>query len=220
MDTPPDISWLRLAGFVRQHTHDMRNHLNGLDLEAALLTELVEDNEAKGSVNRLRQQIRDISMELRAMSSKFAPSPADKCKMDVKDMFLIWQDQASTIKPPPQVEWREPVGAARILVDLDAIARSFRELLANAVAFGTGEKLRAEVEVQKGRVSFKLIEPKTEPIDPSNWGYAPLSTTRRGAYGLGLWVLQQDIAASGGEVQRQYDPEKKTITTTLRFPAV
>jgi signal transduction histidine kinase len=220
MDTPPDISWPRLAGFVRQHTHDMRNHLNGLDLEAALLTELVDDEEAKGSVNRLRQQIRDVSMELRALSSKFAPPPADKYKMDVKDVFLIWQDQASTFKPRAQVEWREPTGPARIYVDLDALARSFRELLANAVAFGTGEKLRAEVDLQNGRVSFKLIEPKVESVDTFNWGYTPLSTTRRGGYGLGLWVLQQDVAASGGDVQRNYDPVAKTLTTVLSFPAI
>jgi len=220
MDTSPDISWPRLAGFVRQHTHDMRNHLNGLDLEAALLTELVEDAEAKQSVNRLRQQIRDVSMELRALSSKFAPPSADKCKMDAKDVFLIWQDQASANKPQPSMDWREPTGSARICADLDALARSFRELLVNAVAFGTGEKLRAEVELQNGRVSFRLIEPKNEPVDTSNWGYTPLSTTRRGGYGLGLWVLQQDITASGGEVQREYDPHAKTLTTTLRFPAV
>jgi signal transduction histidine kinase len=220
MDTSPAISWPRFAAFVRQHTHDIRNHLNGLDLEAALLSELINgDTEVKASVGRLRQQIRDISTELRALSGKFAQPSAAMCEVAVRDLFQIWKDQASVLEPPPQVEWRDSSGTARVSVDLEALARTFRELFANAVAFGTGDKLRAAVDVEKGRVAFKLVEPKAEAADASAWGKTPLVSTRRGGYGLGLWVADREIAASGGTITRSYDAAEKTLTTTLSFPA-
>jgi signal transduction histidine kinase len=218
MDSPPDVSLPRLASFVRQLTHDVRNHLNGLDLEAALLTDLVADDEAKASVARLRQQIRRASSELRALSAKFSPTAPAISTIPAQDAFAIWKDQAAALEPLPRVEWHESVGDARLNVDLDMLARAFRELLANAVQFGTGEVLKAEARTTQGRVEFTLTEPKPSAIDCAEWG-SPLISARRGSYGLGLWTVQRDAVASGGTVERHYDPEGKALRTMLAFPS-
>jgi hypothetical protein len=134
-------------------------------------------------------------------------------------LFLIWKDQAASLNPAPQVKWSEDVGDSKVNVDAEALARSFRELFVNAISFGSGTPLRAEARTSDGQVVFTLSEPKNEPVDPASWGSVPLSSTRRGAYGLGLWGLDRIIAASSGEVERHYDPKDKALVTTLRFPA-
>lgn len=220
MDTQPEITWPRVAGFVRQLTHDVRNHLNGLDLETALLNELVTDGEAKESVDRLRRLIRQTASELRTLSGKFAQPSFAVGEVAAKELFLIWQDQATGLDPAPKIEWHESVGNARVKTDIDAIARALREVLANATIFGGDATIKAEARVVDRHLVFTLIEPKTLPLDPATWGRTPLVSTRRGGYGLGLWEADRNVTECGGAVQRHFDGAKKTLTTTLKFPMV
>jgi hypothetical protein len=220
MDLQPELSWPRVATFVRQHTHDVRNHLNGMDLEAALLSEIINDPEAKASVDRLRRQLRQLAVEMRALSSKFADPIPTKSEVSARDLFLIWKDQAEAVKPTPKVEWTEQVGEARLSVDVEALAKTFREILTNAVAFGNGEPLRAEAHNGNGTVAFILAERKAADVDPQGWGRTPFASTRRGGYGLGLWESDHAVAASGGEVVRSYEPAGHTLVTKIVFPTV
>lgn len=219
MDSEPEIPWSRLAAFVRQHTHDVRNHLNGLDLEAALLDDIVPRGEAKESVARLRRQIREFAHEMRDLSAKFGDPPSGRASVPASVLFLIWKDQASDFDPAPNITWNQEVGEAKVVVDPDAMARTFQELIANAIAFSPGQPLRAEAVTKDGHVSFTLTEPKKDPVDPSHWGEAPLNTTQRGAYGLGLWSVERSVKASNGEIHRHYDSAGKELVTTLSFPA-
>lgn len=220
MEHELQIPWPRLAGFVRQHTHDIRNHLNSLDLEAALLNELVSTAEAKSSVERLRRQVRDFAQEMRLLAGKFADPPAGRALVPASVLVLIWQDQLAALDAKPEVSWSHNVGEAKITADPDAIARTFRELFVNAVHFGTGRPLRADALAREGRVDFSLLEPKDAPVDPSQWGRAPLISTRRGGYGLGLWNVDRSVVASNGTVRRSYDDDRKQLVTTLSFPAL
>lgn len=220
METTPDVPWPRVTFFVRQLTHDVRNHLNGLDLEASLLTELITDSEASASLARIRRQVREIAAELRSLSARLAPSAGTPAAIAARDAFAIWKDQALTLEPAPRVQWTEALGEERIHVEVEALARTFRELLSNAAQFGTGAPLHASATAGDGRVVFTLSEPKAAPVDPSEWGRAPLVSTRGGHYGLGLWVAQRDVAASGGTIERAYDAATQTLTTSITFPAV
>jgi hypothetical protein len=220
MDLKPELSWSRVATFVRQHTHDVRNHLNGIDLEAALLSEIVTDPEAKTSVDRLRRQLRQMAIEMRTLSGKFTEPIPTKSEVAAHDLFLIWKDQAEAVKPVPKVEWSEKVGDARLSVDVEALAKTFREILTNAVNFGTGQPLHAEAHDGNGKVAFVLEEKKAAEVDPKGWGRTPFASTRRGGYGLGLWESDHAIAASGGEVVREYEPKKQTLITRIVFPTV
>jgi hypothetical protein len=222
MDPVPDLNWPRLAAFIRQHAHDVRNHLNGLDLEAALLADLIAegDPEAGGSVTRLRAQLRRLATDLRTLSGKFADPHPSRAPIGARELWLIWQDQVASSPPGPAVEWTEQIGPERVDVDASVLAGVFRELLANAQAFGTGAPLRATVRAEGGRVIFELGEPKTAPLETENWGRVLFASTRRGGYGLGLWEVQRTVEANGGTVQRRYDPETRELTTRLSFPAV
>ncbi len=218
MHSAPDLSWSHLAQFIRQHTHDVRNDLNGLDLEAALLADIVPGGEAAESVARMRAQIRRLAGDLRALSGKFAdPKPALEFYA-ARELFLIWQDQLTALHPAPTVEWKETLGAERVNVDATVLANVFRELLANAQSFGTGAPIFAEARVEDQEIVFELREPKDAPLETASWGRAPFSSMRHGHYGLGLWEAQRTIAANGGEVQRRFASDAMELITTLSFP--
>src|SRR4051794_8712883 len=67
----PHIPLPRIAGFVRQVTHDVRNGLNSMDLQAAYLNELITDPEAVDELRRLRGLIQTTARQLQAISGNF-----------------------------------------------------------------------------------------------------------------------------------------------------
>ena len=219
MHSAPDLSWSHLAQFIRQHTHDVRNGLTSLDLEASLLAELVPSGEAGESVARMRAQIRKLAADLRALAAKFADPQPTRELFAALDLFLIWQDQLTALDSAPTVVWSAAIGEERVNVDAVALANVFRELLANAQTFGTGASLLGTARVEGGHIAFELREPKDAPVETASWGRAPFASMRHGHYGLGLWEAQRTIAANGGEVQRRFASEALALITTLRFPA-
>ncbi len=214
----PDVSWTRIAGFVRQHTHDLRNELNGLDLEAALLADIVTDPEALEGVARMRAEIRKIAANLRVLSAKFADSRPNLLRLPAQELFLIWQDQLREMPAKSAVEWTGSLGTEQVNVDPMALAAAFREMLANAQAFGTGAPLRATARASDGRVVFELREPKVDSVDPARWGRNPFVSTHRGRYGLGLCGVVSAIEASGGEIGWSFDADGAELVTTVSFP--
>ncbi len=220
MSSSPDWSLPQLAHFIRQHTHDVRNELNGLDLEAALLAELVPDGEPAEGVARIRAQIHRLAADLRMLAGKFAEPHPSRAIYEARELFLIWQDQLTALDPAPLVEWSDTLGVEQVNVDAAALAEVFRELLANAQAFATGAPLHATAHVQDRAVVFELREPEATPIETASWGRAPFASTRPGHSGLGLWSAHRTITANGGEMQHRFAPDTRELITTLTFPAV
>lgn len=200
--------------------HDVCNDLNGLDLETVLLSDFAPASEARESIARIRTQIRRLATDLRAVSAKFIEPNPIRAPYAGSELFLIWQDQVATIVPEPTVRWSDALDTQQVNVDASALAVVFRELLANAQAFGNGEPLLATAEMEDGQVTFHLREPKHTPLDPANWGSAPFVSVRNGHYGLGLWAAQRTITANGGEVRRRFAQDAMELITTLIFPVV
>jgi len=218
MDPAPDLSLQKLAQFIRQHTHDLRNELNGLELEATLLADLVPGGEAAECVVRIRGQIRRVAADMHRLAAKFI-GPRPTCALyAARDLFLIWQDQLAALDPAPAVQWSEAPGTGQVNVDAAELAEVFRELLANARHFGTGAPLSAAARVEDRKIVFELREPKDAPLETAGWGSAPFASMRHGHYGLGLWDAQRTVAANGGEVQRRFAQDTMELLTTLRFP--
>jgi hypothetical protein len=218
MDPAPDLNLSHLAKFLRQHTHDVCNDLNGLDLEAVLLAELVPGGEAGQSVARIREQIRRLAADLRGLSAKFIDPKPTRALYAARELFLIWQEQLPALDPAPTAQWSDALGTEQVNVDASALADVFLELLANAQTFGTGAPVLAAARVENARVVFELREPKDAPVEPANWGIAPFASMRHGHYGLGLWAAQCTITANGGEVRRHFAQDAMELITTLLFP--
>lgn len=211
MDDPVSVSYTSVAAFIRQHAHDLRNDLNGMDLEAAFISEIVTEPEAAEAILRLRAQIRETANALRALTAKLAEPEPSRAPFAARDLFLVWQDEAARLGLN-SIAWRQTLGPERVNVDAGEIAKVFAELLTNAKQFGEGAGLVASVAVAAGRVCFELRENGKADCDPTAWGSAPFSSTRRGAYGLGLWEADRLIRANAGRVERALLPDGILVT--------
>lgn len=217
----PDVPWSRIAAFVRQHTHDLRNELNGLDLEAALLADIVTDPEAQESVTRLRGEVRKVAAGLRALSAKFAEARVSPVRLAAREVLLIWKDQAAEVigESTLQLAWDDRLDAEEVNVDPSSLTAILEEILSNAIAFPATGPVRITAAPENGSVVFAFLEPKSTEIDTTAWGELPLVSSRRGGYGLGLCALKQIVTANGGKVTWSFSPAESALITQVSFPA-
>jgi K+-sensing histidine kinase KdpD len=119
-----------------------------------------------------------------------------------------------------RVDWRISVADACLLIDPELTLSALLEVLGNALHFGgareTSITFLAEARAD-GSVVLELREPQSEPpgVSPADWGRAPLLTTRRNAYGLGLFRVRQIIGAQGGSLQAEYAAGAGVLTTAI-----
>jgi signal transduction histidine kinase len=215
MDSDPTLPWSRVATFVRQHTHDVRNQLNGLDLEAALLNEIISDPEAVETVKRIRNQLRTVAADLRALAARFVDPKPTAARLAASELFAIWQEQAARVGL--NVTWSSSLLDEELMVDAAMVAGVLEELLANAKKFGRGEVLAGSAEASGGRATFELREPGKTPDDPATWGCEPFVSTTRSSYGLGLWQAGRAITAHGGAIEREMNDDS-VLVTRLTLP--
>src|SRR3954454_5808052 len=69
---PADVPWPVLVRFVRQLSHDLRNHLNAVELQSAFLGEIATDQEMKDEVKRLREMLTGFAAALQKLSADMA----------------------------------------------------------------------------------------------------------------------------------------------------
>ena len=218
MDAETAIPLARIAEFVRQHTHNVRNSLNSLELESGLLQEFVLDAEGQASTERIRRQLRSLAEDMRALSAVFQDPVPTAGPLPARDLWLIWQEKHAQLPEAPEVRWVDALGGQTVNVDAEMMAFVFRELLLNATRFSPGSPLTVTARAKAGEVIFELREPKKAAVDPGTWGQ-PFSTVRRTGYGLGLWAARRFTEANGATFAQQYAAEDGALTTRIVFPA-
>src|SRR5882762_6938670 len=72
LQTEPNILWPEVMKFIGQLNHDLRNHLNAVELQAAFLGEIVSEPEAKAEIKRLREMTGEFNAHLQNLSAKLA----------------------------------------------------------------------------------------------------------------------------------------------------
>lgn len=220
MDENP-VPWSRVAAFVRQHTHDVRNDLNSLDLETELLRDLVTDLEATSSLQSMQKQLRNAAMQLRTLASLFHDVQPMLEPTPVHSLLKIWHEKHAALPKPPEVSWVDELGAEEANVDVDVgmFAKVFQELLLNAAAFSPGAALTAVARRSGKDIIFELREPKKAPVDPGTWG-EPLHTTRHGSYGLGLWTVKRFMKANSATFTQVYDEQAGCLISRIVVPVM
>ena len=220
MEPKPEISLSRLSAFMRQHTHDVRNGLNCLDLETALLQEIVNDEEGRQGAERMRQQVRALAGQLRTLSVIFQ-EPQPICgPLSAKELLLIWREQLALLAEPPEVEWVEEIADEMVNVDAGMMAMVFSELLMNARAFCDGQPAIASVRRVGAEVVFELCEPKSSPVDTEGWGLRLFETSKRGGHGLGLWSARRLVEANGAAISQRYEAGDGDLHTRIAIPVM
>jgi len=215
------VPWIDMVRFVHQLSHDLRNHLNAIELQSAYISELDGSAELKGEIKRLREMISGFSTVLEKLTDlgEVKPNPISYRASDfVEDLRKAIAREFPN--ESAEITWEIQGGDAMLNVDPQLLQQAFSEIFANAFQHDRGKgALIATARSDRKRFVFSLREPKTRfESSTENWGREPFRRITRGHYGLGLSRARVIMEAHDGEMQAEYDPKDATLLTTLTLP--
>ena len=215
------VPWIDTVRFVRQLSHDLRNHLNAIELQSAYIGELDANAELKGEIKRLREMISELSAVLQKLTGLGEVKP-NLISYRASDFV---EDLRKTIarefpNESAEITWDIQEGEAMLNVDPQLLQQAFSEIFANAFQHDRDKgALIATAQSDRKRFVFSLREPKTRfELSTENWGREPFRRITHGHYGLGLNRARIIMEVHGGEMQAEYDPKDSTLLTTLTLP--
>ena len=208
--------------FVRQLSHDLRNHLNAIELQSAFLSELTQDAELQGEIKRLREMVSALTSSLQSASAKLGAVSPDRMAYRAADFMEDLRKRVAREFPQQNADitWKIDLGDNMIDVDPPLLPEAILELIRNAFQHGRGEgAIAVSAKIDQGRFVFRLREPKHQfELRTENWGGEPLRSIGRGHYGLGLNRARRIVEAHDGEMQAQYDRAGGALVTTISLP--
>ena len=221
----PDVSsvaWSDVVHFIRQLSHDLRNHLNAIELQSAYISELERDDELKGEIKRLRAMISGLTSTLQSLSKAVSVIKPNLISYPAADFVEDLREKINRdfSGETAEINWNVQLGDAMLSVDPQLLQETFIELFANAFRHNRGKgMLIATAKIDNNQFLFTLEEPKARfDLPTDNWGREPLRKISQGHYGLGLNRLRAIVEAHGGELYAQYNPNVPAFTTTLVLP--
>ncbi len=205
------IPFERMSKFIRQFSHDVRNGLSAIDLEAAFIAEIVKDPEACEEVGRLRNMVSSAARMLREMSQNFQPATVHTIPWQARTVFEELESRVlhEFREEAANVERHFKIGDETLEIDLEQTIQATFRVLLNAFQFRKDEapvRLSAFHEPTDacGQYVIEIREPKStlnSQVPPEQWGREPLVTTRLGGYGLGLYRARSILEAQGGALE-------------------
>ena len=216
------IPWSDAVRFIRQLIHDLRNHLNAIELQSAYISELEGTENLKAEVKRLREMISGLTLALQKLSRKLGDVKSDLISSPASDFVEDLRKKIAQEFPNngDDITWKIEAGDAVLNIAPELLQEAFIELFANAFRHDRGKgALVAKATVDKNQFIFTLHEPKERfELSTVNWGREPLRKISHGHYGLGLNRVRIITEAHSGEMHAQYDAESATLATTLTLP--
>ena len=217
-----NVAWSDVVRFIRQLSHDLRNHLNAIELQSAYISELERDDELKSEIKRLREMISGLTSALQSLSKAVSVVKPNLISYPAADFVedlrkKITRDFSSE---NAEITWNVQLGDATLNVDPQLLQETLTELFANAFRHNRGNgPLVATAKIDNNQFLFTLEEPKARfDLPTNNWGREPLRKISQGHYGLGLNRVRAIVEAHGGELYAQYNPNVSVLTTTLVLP--
>jgi signal transduction histidine kinase len=216
------IAMADVVRFVRQLSHDLRNHLNAAELQSAYLKEIADDPELKGEVQRLRAMISEMGASLQKVSASLATVNLTRMSYEAAMFAEDLRSKAASefAEDSGAFEWEIDGLTGELDVDPQLLQSAFVELLRNALKHQRGEgNITVGAEVKDGRFVFTAREPKQSfDMATENWGREPFKRLKHGHYGLGLHRARSIVEAHGGELAAHYDPDASLLVTTVTLP--
>ena len=111
----PDI-----VKFIRQLGHDLRNHLNAAELQAAYLAEIVKDPEASDEIKRLRAMISQVGASLQNVTVALGQLRLMLMEYGAADFIADLRQKLTTEYPNEAIEWDIQLGDTSIEIDPQA----------------------------------------------------------------------------------------------------
>lgn len=218
------VNWRDVVGFVRQLTHDIRNDLNVLELEIALMDDPQDLKADRGrDFAGMRTALQSAASRLRLLAGQVGPVTLREMSTQVGTLLEVAREKIDKIHPGGSAaKWIDQSNDLTFTGDLPLLVDAVVEVVENGIEFReqkspigvtarhVGHSIRIEVSEPKGRA----------PSGLDRWGLSPLAHVRRGHYGLGLFYAESIVAAHCGAVERVFDPQSSVLTTSLIWPVV
>ena len=217
-----DVPWNDVVRFVRQLSHDLRNHLNAIELQSTFLAELAENAELKSEVQRLREMIYETSVVLQKLTGAMSESHPKMMSYRAADFVddLREKIEAEHPRETGSIDWNVQLGNENLWIDPQLVQDALLEVFTNAFNHERGEgNLSVDARVEGDEFIFELREPKkTFAALTENWGRQPLLKVGRGHYGLGLHRVRVIIEAHQGQLQARYVSATSSLHTRITMP--
>jgi nitrogen-specific signal transduction histidine kinase len=216
------VPFPRVTGLVRQLTHDVRNGLNNVDLQAAFLQEIVSDPQAVPEIKRLRSMVTEAARMLQAMSARFWMPEPNFVNYSASILIEDFRTRLAKLLPEeaPQLQWNVELHDESVSVDIELLFRGLTEFFKNAFHFREGRRpIVVNVFAEKEDLVIELVESKASiASSPDVWGIEPLISTRRGGFGMGLFHARQVLGVHSGQVEATFDQASERLTTRVLLP--
>src|SRR4051794_36555200 len=218
----PDIPWDDTVRFVRQLSHDLRNHLNAAELQSAFIGEIATDPEIKTEITRLRGMLSELSTLLQKLSADMGHARPNLIPYRSNDLMedLRRKIEAAPGDSKPAISWGENPSDASLAIDPQLFPLVVEELLSNAHRGNPTAQLTLQASIDRDQqFVLTLSEPKeTFDLDTENWGRQPLRNIGQRHYGLGLNRARIIVEAHGGQLRARYDKASNNLVTTITLP--
>lgn len=213
----------QVARFVRQLSHDLRNHLNAAELQAAYIAEIAENAEVKAEISRLRGMVSGLGAALQNVTTSLAAIKLTQMTYSAADLVEDLQSKLASELPDEKanVEWNVNLEMGTNLnIDPQLLEQALLELFRNAFQHDRAEgKISVTASADEKEFSLVLRETKNA-FDRSTerWGREPFQTVGHGHYGLGLQRTRSILEAHQGQLSARY--EAPSLITTVSLPVV
>jgi K+-sensing histidine kinase KdpD len=208
--------------FIRQLSHDLRNHLNAAELQSAFLKEIAEDGEVKSEIQRLRGMLSELGSTLQKLTATLAPPKLNQMPYGAP-MFM--EDLQQKVKSEfaadaGNFEWDVRITSGMLNIDPQLLQQALLELLSNALRHERGNgNIAISAATTNGKLTLTLREPKTTFTGSTDrWGREPFQSVKHGHYGIGLHRARSIIEAHEGELDASHDAAAGALVTTVRLP--
>ena len=222
---PVTVPWDRVESFVGQLTHDIRNGLNALELQLTFLGEISTDSEAIDEIKRLRSSLSGVTRQLHALRAATSATTPYPLEYPAGEFFEDLHERFAKLYPTAdeKIAWSVDVAPDTMLsVDPELTINALLELLVNAMHFAQKDAQPIRVQISSTVEHTVFLVEESQTVTPSvpthDWGRTPLLTTRRGAYGLGLFRVRRCLETQGSTLEANYSADDQLLTTevTLR----
>ena len=217
-----NVAWADVVRFLRQLSHDLRNHLNAVELQSAFLAELATDPELKEEIKRLRKMVSDSGSALQKFSTRISPPAANITSYRASDFVEDLQTKITSEFPnqAQAVQWEVEAADAVAEVDPVLLREALLELLRNAFEHQKeGSSMHFIAKREGDNLVLTLYEPKAQfDLPTGDWGREPLRYVARTHYGLGLNRARTIIEGQRGTLRARYDSGESRLITTVTLP--
>ena len=193
---------------LAQITHEVRNPLNAMSLNAELLSDEVNNPEAQAMLSTITGEVRRLENLTERYLHLSRRRVVELSTRDPRELIEeIIGIESSVLTQNGLIVHVDGQETKPINIDADAISRAIRNLLRNA-AEADAKQIEVQIKSSSSHVEFVFTDDGPGlTSEQSNQAFDPFFTTKSRGTGLGLAISRQEIEEIGGKLE--HDPKHK-----------